>query len=530
MSEEKNKILIVEGSVEFAEKMRGYFEEIKDTQFNLKFSQNLSGALFILDNEKCNLIIIDPDLDDGKGLEPFFAVRGRAGNIPIIVVTTKENAALGKNALDKGAYAHLIKNSINAKQIERLVKYAIVKSSYSRDKFAAVAKREMEIADLDQNRQLFILYRVAREINSSLSLSNILEEIISLILDSMAATRGAIFLMKENGLLVQETMRVKNGEKQPNIESILSILKKALQENTAVICSDSCYLPEIQEDSSAADTIKSVLAVPISDKDEQLGAIYLDNPGVSNAFNEDNMDMLTSIASQIALRVRQEKLQEQMREAAIIRASLERFHSPDVANLIYEQSLIDDGFQRFLVQREVTILFADISNSTGLLERLDPTEAADLLNRYFSEMSGIIFRYKGTVDKFIGDAIMATFGAPISYGNDAELAVFAATYMMKEMETFKLSLEKRMRFDIRIGVNTGMVMSGYLGSKLRLDYTVIGDSVNIAARLQENAPPQTIHVGEETYARASGTFQFRELGLQQLKGKKKQIAVYEVIY
>jgi adenylate cyclase len=248
------------------------------------------------------------------------------------------------------------------------------------------------------------------------------------------------------------------------------------------------------------------------------------------AFNEDDLDLMTAIANQVAIAVQREEMQAHMQEAAVSRANLERFHSPDVVNHILQQSKDQEPFKRFLTEREVTILFADICDFTPLLERTAPQEAAQLLIDYFDAMTEIIFKFSGTVDKFIGDAIMAIFGAPISHGNDAELAIYTAIEMMQEMKKFRETHGPGKSFDIRIGINTGIVAAGYLGSKKRIEYTVLGDPVNVAARLQDLAAPGAIVVGEATYERVSGRFKFKDRGQTRLKGKKQETRVYEVLF
>ena len=190
------------------------------------------------------------------------------------------------------------------------------------------------------------------------------------------------------------------------------------------------------------------------------------------------------------------------------------------------------GADKLLVGKKqtATILFSDIRGFTSISEKLTAEQLFTSLNTYFNIMVGIIMEYEGIIDKFIGDAIMAIFGAPISYGNDAELAVYAAIEMLSELEKFRNSLPPNRQFHIRIGVNTGMVVAGYLGSSQRLEYTVLGDSVNVASRLETLAPPNSIYIGEATYRRVKGAFKLKDLGSMQLKGKEKKINVYMVMH
>jgi len=388
-----------------------------------------------------------------------------------------------------------------------------------------------EAGDSLRSRYFFILYQVARALNSTNSLSELLDQTMALIFQVIRAERGVIFLYNENMVLEPVISRNPSGGELPEITISQTITQRAIEEKAGIITADARYDSRFDAGQSIMDyNIHSAVCVPLWERSRTRGAIYLDNQVQTYAFSEDDLDLLTAIANQVAIAVQQEEMQERMREHAVFRANLERFHSPDVVSHIMQQSRLDEGVKNFLEEKEVTILFADICSFTPLLERMDPQEAADLLINYMDEMTSIIFKYKGTVDKFIGDAIMAIFGAPISHGNDAELAVCSAVEMLKKMEEFKANLPEGRRFDIRIGINTGVVVSGYLGSKQRMEYTVLGDAVNVAARLQNFAEAGTAVAGEDTYAKARGIFDFKDRGTTLLKGKKAETQVYQIVF
>jgi adenylate cyclase len=151
-----------------------------------------------------------------------------------------------------------------------------------------------------------------------------------------------------------------------------------------------------------------------------------------------------------------------------------------------------------------------------------------ILNQFFSRMTDIIFEYEGTLDKYIGDALMAVFGAPIEKEGDAERAIMAALKMRRELDEMMAGAEKGKQFHVRIGINTGRVVAGNIGSPRRMDYTVIGDPVNIASRLESIAQPNQILIGEETYGQVKGKFNIAKVGARHVKGKTSEIMVYEV--
>lgn len=178
-------------------------------------------------------------------------------------------------------------------------------------------------------------------------------------------------------------------------------------------------------------------------------------------------------------------------------------------------------------RRHVTIVFADISGFTALAEHNDPEDIRNLMNACFTHLVPIVERYGGTIDKFIGDEIMALFGAPIAHDNDAERAVYAALEMMDALAIF--NTERGTTLGLHCGINTGMVIAGNLGTESRQEYSVMGDAVNLASRLEDASERGDIFVGPETYRLTQGTFVFEAPKLMMLKGKAEPVPVYRVV-
>ncbi len=180
-------------------------------------------------------------------------------------------------------------------------------------------------------------------------------------------------------------------------------------------------------------------------------------------------------------------------------------------------------------RRVVTILFTDVSGFTAMSEKLDPEEVTEIVNQFFAVLTEPIYRFGGVVDKYIGDAIMALFGAPIAHEDDPERAMAAAWDMQQAAKTFADRLEARtgIRLRIRIGLNTGLVVAGAVGGAEKQDYTVLGDAVNLASRLESNAKPGGILVSEETYRQTAHLWDFDSLPPLKVKGKEEAIPVFE---
>jgi len=182
-------------------------------------------------------------------------------------------------------------------------------------------------------------------------------------------------------------------------------------------------------------------------------------------------------------------------------------------------------------RKVVTILFADLSGSTTLGERLDPEALRGILASYFNELAHQIRRYEGTIDKYIGDAVMAVFGAPISHEDDAERAISAALAMQQAIGNLNSELDRRygMRLALRIGINTGEVVAGLLAGDVQTAYTVVGDAVNTAQRFEAAAPLGEILVSEATRRLAIHSFEFEQTAPLTLKGKTERVVGYRVL-
>ncbi len=182
-------------------------------------------------------------------------------------------------------------------------------------------------------------------------------------------------------------------------------------------------------------------------------------------------------------------------------------------------------------RKQVTVLFADISGFTSLSEQVDPEDVHALMRRIFELMLAEVHRYEGTVNQFLGDGIMALFGAPIAHEDHAHRALRAALGIRKVLDEYQSELQQKrgVRFQMRQGLNTGLVVVGSIGSDLRMDYTAVGDTTNVAARLQQTADPGRIVIAEATHRLIEGYFHTRSLGALTLKGKAEAVEAWEVI-
>jgi len=183
-------------------------------------------------------------------------------------------------------------------------------------------------------------------------------------------------------------------------------------------------------------------------------------------------------------------------------------------------------------RRDISVIFVDIRGFTPMSERLQPEEVIEVLNEYLDICTKAVFQWNGTLDKFIGDGVMALFGAPIHLPNHPELAIRAALEMKKHSDVLEQKCIERFGIGVKfgVGINCGPAVVGNIGSEmLRLDYTAIGDTVNLSARLESNAKPGQILISEEMFERVGHLFELEDIGEIKVKGKEKPVRVYSVL-
>src|SRR5215213_4025241 len=179
-------------------------------------------------------------------------------------------------------------------------------------------------------------------------------------------------------------------------------------------------------------------------------------------------------------------------------------------------------------RRVITMLFCDVKGSTAAAEKVDPEVWSEIMNGIFEYMIRPIYKYEGTVPRLMGDAILAFFGAPIAHEDDPQRAILAGLEIQEGIKEYveEIHLKHGLEFGLRVGINTGLVVVGAIGSDLRMEYTAIGDAINLAARMEQTAAPGTVQISEETYKLVAPFFDFESLGEVEVKGKAAPIRTY----
>ncbi len=392
--------------------------------------------------------------------------------------------------------------------------------------------KKPEVAKESSVDKFYILYQLGREVVRAGSLDGVLDVAMMLIFDVINAERGAIQLFNPGtGELVTRIAWQRSVGRTPEGFTFSKTVTDLVVHNkTSLVTSDTREDPRLQNARSIVQAnIRSVISVPLSDweKDDVLGVIYLDNNMSTYAFKAEDLDLLSAIANLVAIRLKQEMLFEQLRKEAVQRTNLERFLSPDVAEMVLQHTAEGKEVCFDVVNTEATVLFADIVGFTKISEEMKSSNLACMLNEFFENMSKVVFAHNGSVNKFIGDSVFAVFGAPVDKEDHAGRAVEAGLAMQAEVE--RMRAVSGSKYSLRVGVNSGDVIAGYIGPSKRLEYTVLGDVVNIAKRLEEIATPGKVFIGERTFELLNGRFKTRQITGEKLKGKQRTVRMYEII-
>ncbi|HVH88310.1 MAG TPA: adenylate/guanylate cyclase domain-containing protein [Terriglobales bacterium] len=386
-----------------------------------------------------------------------------------------------------------------------------------------------------ENQLLSMLYDAGIALSSRLSLDEISEQVMNLAFRIEGVERGFMMLFDENGEVTRQSeVRYRRPPAvaeavQPHIILSRAILDRIRTEQKPILVTDADTDERFTgSESMRIAGLRSAMCAPLLGRGKLFGILYVDNLERPHAFTQDEWNVFALLATQAGAAIETLTAHEQIARQVTQRAALERFLAPEVVEMVARnpEDVRLGGFNQ-----KVSILFADIRDFTTMSEKMKPEKVVEILNHYFTHVTEIIFDHGGTLDKFLGDGVMAVFGAPVSKGNDAENSVRAAQAIQRLVVELNRDATARQWPEIRvgIGIGTGIVTAGNIGSPRRIDYTVIGDTVNTASRLMSNAPAGKIIISEQTARDLShGKFGLRAMEPLRVKGKSKPVRCFTV--
>jgi adenylate cyclase len=392
-----------------------------------------------------------------------------------------------------------------------------------------IRKEESSERAARDSTMFFILFQVGKALSTAASLDDMLRTATRLIFEVVKAERGVILLREGEGdqvapcLAYHRTRGFMDGKDIPISSTITS---QVVNDKVSIITSDALQDPRFMQGLSIVQyNIRSALCVPLWEEKRVYGALYLDNLAKSYAFTKDDLELMTAIANLVAIRIKQEETQERLRKEELLRTNLSKYHSPDVVNMLMTHGG-DVGLE--VTEREVSVAFMDVEASTRLAETQSAADTARLLNEFFLMATNAVFEHKGHVNKFIGDEVMAIFNAPVDMPDHAVSAVRACLSMLDALKAFNEAHPDR-KFNVRCAVNSGPAVAGNVGTPTRMEYTVLGDTVNVAARLSKFPQINSVVVGARTFELVKHVFKGKDLGETVLKGKEKALRAFEII-
>jgi adenylate cyclase len=376
-----------------------------------------------------------------------------------------------------------------------------------------------------------VLVQVAKALLQSDDLNSLLNTVMDMIFRYLPVERGLILLFDDNGQPVPKLTRFLDASEARDIPISRTILKMVAEQQIALMTSNALEDARLLGGKSIAiHGIRSAMCVPLWNRQRVIGAVQVDSSIHIGSFNEEDLDLLTALANFAAVAIERAQMSEKIEQERKIRSKMERYHSPAVIDEIVKGVISADESE--IRNAEVSILFADISGFTTVSETKRPEEVAEFLSHFFSCAVESIFAYGGTLDKFIGDAVMAFFGAPIPQEDHADRAILAGLMLQRLVGEWNAEREKAElpEVRIRVGINSGPAVVGNVGTEKRVDYTVLGSAVNIASRLESGvAKPGQVVISQNTIDRTLGSFETESLGEFALKGLQQKMPVYAVL-
>jgi adenylate cyclase len=398
-------------------------------------------------------------------------------------------------------------------------------------RFSAGLESLLETRSPDRTRdKLQVLLEVGRILASPGPVDGLLERVVQLVFQIWAVDRAAVLLVdRDTGELVPRVARGARGGAVTERFYSQHIVDYVHSRGVAALFTDAKDDARLLgAESVFRQSIRASLCVPLRTRDAVLGVLYLDSLKQGGLFTEEDLEFLTAFGNQAAIALDHAHLARRLEEEAVLRNAYQRFFPPDVVRQLKALR----GTPLEVREADVTILFSDITGFTAMSSRLKPRQVVDMLNAYFPVMADIVFRHEGTLEKYIGDALMAVWGAPFARPDDADRAVRAAVEMQRALDGLnaRWRQEGAPEIQVHIGLNSGPAAAGNIGSERYLQYATVGDVTNVAARVCGVAGPGEVLITDATRALLDADrYTLDPLSPVKVKGRDAPLALFRVL-
>lgn len=402
-------------------------------------------------------------------------------------------------------------------------------TSPQRDKVLEALQRKANI--------LSALYEMSKTLGSVFDLNAIFEKATDIIFRSTPADRVVALLAdqevgdREDVKLTPIAMRARDNKLEAHARKLSigrTITRKVMKDRVALLSQDAASDEQFAGvDSIVSQGVRSTICAPLVAESRVHGALYADRLDPFAAFKPDDLELISAVAAQTAIAVENARAHERLAREEVARANYGRFLPEYVVKQMLENP---ESFKLGGVSQTITILFADIRGFTRISEHAPPEKIVSLLNRYFSAMTEIIFAHGGTLDKYLGDGLMALFGAPTATPDDASNALNAAVAMQRRLLGINRELREEgfSEIGVGMGMHTGEAIIGYIGSDRRSEYTAIGDTVNTSSRLESNARGGEILISDATAKAAHSRYKLKPREPITVKNRQQPVNLWEV--
>src|SRR5688572_25857500 len=403
-------------------------------------------------------------------------------------------------------------------------------ASPARDKVLETLQRKANI--------LSALYEMSKTLGSVFDLDAIFAKATDIIFRSTPADRVVALLAENSGTgnledvkLNPIAMRARDQKLDDHARKLSigrTITRKVMKDRVALLSQDAASDEEFAGvDSIVSQGVRSTICAPLVAETRVHGALYADRLDPFAAFKPDDLELISAVAAQTAIAVENARAHERLAREEVARANYSRFLPEYVVKQMLENP---ESFKLGGVNQTITVLFADIRGFTSISEHAQPERIVGLLNRYFSAMTDIIFAHGGTLDKYLGDGLMALFGAPTATPEDASNALNAAVAMQRRILGINIELREEglSEIGVGIGLHTGEATIGYIGSERRSEYTAIGDTVNTSSRLESNAQGGEILISDATAKAARSRYKLKPREAIMVKNRQQPVMLWEV--
>jgi adenylate cyclase len=475
-------------------------------------------ALEIASSEMFDMIVTDMLMTGINGVETFLTLKEKHHDIIGVLITGHGTMDLAIEAMGRG-FSGFIRKPFLPKELTQVVNESFQK--------AALKEENTRL------RTLIPLFSLGEKFIASNSEKEIFNELIKALFTQTGAQRISIMIYDEKEGCLR--MKAARGIKEDMMREIRimpgeKIAGKVFKKGEPLIFNGG---PD--ENPGFADVLKSkniiaAISFPLKAKDRCLGVLNISKIGKGAPFNTSDIEMLSIICGQAVMALENLRIIEEKSEKVRMRTILEQYVSPEVANIL----IVNDRNPMEIGEiKQITVLFADIRNFTPLVQNLELEELRAFLNDFFHLLSEIIFKCNGTLDKFMGDALLAFYGAPIQIEKPVTSALNSAVMMHKIFNQLKeIWVQKNKAVDqigLGVGISSGKVFLGNVGSQKRFDFTVLGTDVNIAQRLATEAGSGETLVTQSVKIEMGSEFQVKDESSRLLKGMKASMPVYSIV-